>query len=120
MFEILRNQTLNKTVAWLQEEKVETIGELVLRPSTDYLQKSLAATPSDLTITVTEYQQMLDHYMLVARTIDGDYLLANEQEVVMIPHSHVKEDFSYYYGSFSSLIIKYANSKNSIETFFKK
>ncbi|MBO0482525.1 hypothetical protein [Candidatus Enterococcus courvalinii] len=120
MFEILRNQTLTKTIAWLQEEKVETIGELVLFPSTDYLQKSLAATPSVLTITPTEYQQMLDHYELVARTIDGDYLLASEQEVIMIPHSHVKEDILYYDNTFSSLIIKYANSKNSIETFFKK
>ncbi|MDA3973582.1 hypothetical protein PF023_05960 [Enterococcus thailandicus] len=120
MFEILYNQTLTETITWLQEEKVETIGELVLFPSTDYLQKSLAATPSELTITVTEYLQMFDHYELVARTIDGDYLLANEHEVVMLPHSHIKEDFLYYYDTFSSLIIKYANSKNSIETFFKK
>lgn len=119
MFEELnKNSTLEQTLAWLEEEQLYDYEELVFFPSAKHFKASVLRTIKFTSLDKEEILDLLSSFLLVARTIDGDYLLANEKTVCLFPRSHQKEEIQRFNGSFADLLIRYANSSKSIVEFF--
>ncbi|MBF8807884.1 MAG: hypothetical protein IC227_05430 [Enterococcus lacertideformus] len=122
MFEQLSNQNLSigEILLWLKQNQIEHFEELIFPPSLTELKNSFYATAPYNLLREKEFEQLLNQFQLVARTIDGDYLLANDKQVLLFPRSHQPEDFLYFFDTFSNLLIKYENSIQSISELFEK
>ncbi|WP_301359117.1 hypothetical protein [Enterococcus spodopteracolus] len=119
MFEQLKqNRTLEETLTWLEENELFDYEELVFFPSYQHFKASILRTIHYTYLDEADIANLLSSFHLVARTIDGDYLLANEKAVCLFPRSHQKEEIKRFNGSFADLLIGYANSSKSIVEFF--
>lgn len=119
LFEQLdKNNTLEQTLAWLKEEQLYDYEELVFFPSAKHFKASVLRTIEFTSWDKEDIVNLLSSFRLVARTIDGDYLLANEKTVCLFPRSHQKEEIKRFNGSLADLLIRYANSSKSIVEFF--
>ncbi|MGM9903151.1 hypothetical protein E1H99_12140 [Enterococcus hirae] len=120
MFESLekKHYTLDEMIEWLIDTNLFFYEELIFLPSLDQFKNSLATTARYSSFEKEDLDALLTDHRLVARTIDGEFLFANEETVCLFPHSHMKEDLLYFNGTFSDLLIRYANSSKSIADFF--
>ncbi|WP_165006068.1 MULTISPECIES: hypothetical protein [unclassified Enterococcus] len=120
MFQPVDQLSTKETLKWLHQKRISHFDELIFFPSKDRLAISLTATEKFGVITREQLDILLMSYYPAARTIDGDYLLVNEKQVLLFPRSHMKEDVLFYPSSFSDLLIRYEKTAESIYSFFKK
>ncbi|MBO1298792.1 MULTISPECIES: hypothetical protein [unclassified Enterococcus] len=119
MFEQLnKNGTLTQTLTWLEEKELTDYEELVFFPSSKHFKASILRTIDYTSLNEEDLAKLLSSFHLVARTIDGDYVLANDDTVYLLPRSHQKEEIQQFNGSLADLLIRYANSSKSIVDFF--
>lgn len=119
LFEQLKqHRTLEETLAWLEENELFDYEELVFSASYQHFKASILRTIDYTSLDEADVANLLSSLHLVARTIDGDYLLANEKTVCLFPRSHQKEEIQRFNGSLADLLIRYANSSKSIVEFF--
>lgn len=113
-----KKYSLDKTIEWLRKNQIDAFEELVFFPPLLNLKNSIFSTMADHTSEPLFFQQLFSSYRLVARTIDSDYLFANEAQVLLLPRSHLPEEILYFHDSFADLLLRYANSSQSITYFF--
>ncbi len=114
-----KQYSLEETLGWLKDNQIDSFEELVFFPSFTHLKASISSTRHSSADEIF-FQQLFSHYRLVARTIDGDHLFANEKQVILLPRSHLPNEVLSFPDIFSHLLIKYANSLQSITSFFSK
>ncbi|KAF1297710.1 hypothetical protein BAU15_13155 [Enterococcus sp. JM4C] len=120
MFVERQHDSLEEVLDWLQTQAPSEWAELLFIPEQNYLlTRSLSALRSPLTLSVDCYERWLSEGgILLARTIDGDYIGEKHQQTYFLPRSLVLDDIRVYPRPFIQLLCAYELSEAPIESFF--
>ncbi|EOL43907.1 hypothetical protein RV11_GL001077 [Enterococcus phoeniculicola] len=120
MFYEQKNRSLAELIHWLRTDAPKNWEELVFIPEMDErLKQSLFLHRSSLALSLHEYEAWRSAGgVLLARTIDGDYIGEKQGETFFLPHSLVREDIKVKSTTFLELLVAYENSQAAISTFF--
>ncbi|MGM0124406.1 hypothetical protein IGI37_001783 [Enterococcus sp. AZ194] len=119
MFIERKEESLAEFLRWLTSQGPEEWEELVFLPQDQPLKQSLHMLHSPLTLSIEEYERWLaDGGLLLARTIDGDYIGEKQKQTYYLPRSLVKEDLQIKNLTFLELLRAYEASQKSIASFF--
>lgn len=113
-----RKYSLDETLQWLRKNHIDAFEELVFFPPVHQVKNSIFSAMTYHSADLLFFEQLFNNYQLVARTIDGDHLFANEVEVLLLPRSHFPNEIHYFHASFACLLANYENSTQSITYFF--